>query len=96
MPSLTLRDIPTGLLEEIRALSERERRSLNKEFLVIIEDGIRTHLTALDDGTQSHISPATQVTLWRDVVGRWEDARSTAEIVDDIRNHRTVGREVHL
>ena len=36
MTSMTLRDIPGEMLDKIRLLSERERRSLNKQFLVIV------------------------------------------------------------
>ena len=96
MASLTLRDIPGEMLDRIRALSERERRSLNKQFLVIAEDGLKTHTAALDRGRECGPSPSLQLALWRDIAGKWEDERSTDEIVADIRRHRTAGREVRL
>jgi len=37
MPSLTIRDIPEELLEQLRASAKRERRSLNSEVLRRLE-----------------------------------------------------------
>ena len=96
MASLTVRDIPGDVLDKIRVLSERERRSLNKQVLVIVEDGLRTHTAALERSRESGPTPSLQVALWRDLAGKWEDERSTVEIVADIRRHRTLGREVRL
>ncbi len=96
MASLTVRDIPGDILARIKLLSERERRSLNKQFLVIVEAGLMTHTAALERDPQSGPSASLQVALWRDIAGKWEDERSTAEIVADIRGSRTLGREVRL
>ena len=96
MASMTVRDIPGEMLDRIRVLSERERRSVNKQFLVIVEDGLRAHTAALERNRESGPTPSLQVALWRDMAGKWEDERSTAEVVADIRRHRTVGREVRL
>jgi hypothetical protein len=84
------------LLNKIKVLSARERRSLNKQFLVIVEDGLKTHTAALEGGLNAGPSPSLQVALWRDIAGKWEDERSTEEIVADIRRHRTAGRQVRL
>jgi hypothetical protein len=96
MASMTVRDISDEMLDRIRLLSERERRSVNKQFLVIVEDGLRAHTAAMDCGRWTGPSASLQVALWRDMVGKWEDERSTDEIIADIRNHRTRGREVRL
>jgi hypothetical protein len=96
MASLTVRDIPGEVLTKIKLLSERERRSLNKQFLVIVEDGLKSYTAAHEHDRKSGPSPSLQVALWRDLVGKWEDERSTTDIIADIRSHRTVGREVQL
>lgn len=96
MASLTVRDIPTELLDRIKILSSRERRSLNKQFLVVMEDGLRTHAAALERNREVGPTPSLQVAMWRDIAGKWEDDRPTDEIIADIRRHRTVGREVEL
>lgn len=43
---------------------------------------------------KSPISVETQVRLWRKLAGRWNDDRSTKEIIDDIYRSRTAGRDV--
>ena len=96
MASLTVRDIPDNVLDKIRILSERDRRSLNKEFLVIVEDGLEAYTAEMERGREAHISPDLQVALWRDLVGTWVDDRPTREIIADIRGSRTAGREVRL
>jgi len=96
MASLTLRDIPDAVLDKIRFLSERERRSLNKEMLVIVEEGLKMHAAELERRQESNIPPHLQVALWRQLKGKWEDSRSSSEIVADLRKARTLGREVRL
>ena len=96
MASLTVRDIPDEVLDRVRILSERDRRSMNKEFLVIVEEGLHAHSAEAERGHAPRISPELQLRLWRDVAGGWEDDRSTGEIVADLRRSRTLGREVHL
>ena len=96
MASLTIRDIPEGILARIRALSERDRRSMNKEFIVIVEDGLQAHCRAAEGDNGRAIPPDVQTALWRDLAGKWEDDRSTKGIVADIRQSRTAGREVSL
>lgn len=92
MPSITVRDLPEELLARIRLLSARERRSMNSEILVLIERGLDRHLD--DKGLPSEISATTQVGIWELLAGQWRDRRSTPEIVRDIYESRTVGREV--
>ena len=81
MASLTVRDIPGDMLDKIKVLSARERRSLNKQFLVIVEDGLKTRTTALERGRDPGPTPSLQVALWRDIAGKWEAARG--EILSD-------------
>jgi plasmid stability protein len=97
MASMTIRDIPDDVVERLKILSQRERRSLNKEFVVMVERGLRTSMTALGrGGPEPHLSASGQAELWAALAGRWEDERPTAEIIADIRNSRTLGREVAL
>lgn len=95
MASLTVRNIPDEILEKIKALSSIDRRSLNNEVLFILERG--TYDVVLDRVHKvKHLSKATQLEIWKSLLGTWEDARSTKEIIDDIYTHRTVGRDVKL
>ena len=60
MSSITVRDIPAEMLDRVRDLSEIEHRSLNKQFLVIVADGLRTHTEVLDRNRESGPSPRTR------------------------------------
>ncbi len=97
MSSLTVRDIPEDVLETLRALSSRERRSLNSEILVVLEEGVRSHLAGRPAAPGFERVPRDiQLALWKELAGTWEDERDTAEIVADIRRARSMGRKVSL
>jgi hypothetical protein len=97
MAALTIRGIPDGVVDRIRALSERERRSLNKEFLVIVEEGLQAHEQENGwDRVEPRIPRDLQLALWEELAGSWQDRRPTSEIIADIRSSRTLGREVRL
>jgi plasmid stability protein len=93
MASFTLRNIPENLLEGLRILSERERRSLNNELLMVLEEGLNAK--AERSGVEPP-SPELQAELWMDLCGKWEDDRSAEEIIEGIRSARSMGREVDL
>lgn len=96
MPSLTVRNIPDGLLDRIRILSIHERRSINNEVLTILEKGIETQIASELNKSPSILSKSTQIDLWKDLCGKWADDRKTDEIIEDIYNARTKGRDVNL
>ncbi|MBI2195391.1 MAG: Arc family DNA-binding protein [Planctomycetes bacterium] len=95
MANLTVRNIPDDVMENIRILARRDRRSLNYEILVLLEAGlareVEKHLPA-----ERPISAELQLQLWHHLCGKWRDDRSTEEIIQDIRDHRTLGRSVEL
>lgn len=93
MASLTLRNIPDYLLSGIRILSERERRSLNNEMLVVLEEGFASKAERLD---AAPLGPELQAELWLELCGAWEDDRSTEEIIGNLRDSRSLGRPVDL
>ena len=96
MPNLTVRNIPQEVLTKLRALASRERRSLNSELLVVLESGLRTHMEPSHRSREAGISRETQLDLWEGLCGKWKDPRSPAEIIDDLRQSRTPGRDVSL
>ena len=53
MASLTLRNIPNELLEQFRADAKRERRSLNSELLLLLEDAAQQRRAKLRRGTKA-------------------------------------------
>jgi len=94
MPDLTVRNIPESLMSRIRILAETERRSVNNEILVLLETGIDEEIES--GGTGRTASVEVQLALWEQLCGKWEDERPASEIVRDIMEHRTLGREVAL
>jgi hypothetical protein len=70
--SFTLRNIPEFLMEGLRILSERERRSLNNELLVVLEEGPAARAERLEPAS---LGPELQADLWLELCGKWEDER---------------------
>jgi plasmid stability protein len=95
MKNLTIRNIPDELLEKIKVLSKAERRSLNSEILIILEKGLNKELNS-SANSKSNISKELQVEIWKTLAAKWEDDRSTEEIIKDIYDNRTMGRDVEL
>ncbi|MFW6137914.1 MAG: FitA-like ribbon-helix-helix domain-containing protein [Spirochaetota bacterium] len=95
MANITVRNIPDEILEKIKKLSSIEKRSLNKELLVIIEKGTHWEITEMHTSKKT-IPKSIQVHLWKNLSEKWDDERSTDEIIKDIYNGRTYGREISL
>lgn len=85
MPTLTIRDLPTDVLDRLRRRAAEERRSLNQEAIHLIELALRAHM----------FSPAAQVEAWLSL-GRWKSKRSAKQEIAAIYKARTPGRPVNL
>jgi hypothetical protein len=96
MATVTIRNIPESILEQIKALSALERRSMNSEILVLLEQAVRLHHHATEQSSGRLLSPETQTAMWRGLSGKWQDERSAEEIIEDIYENRTAGRNVDL
>jgi len=96
MANLTIRNIPDSVLDRIKTLSALERRSMNNEILVLLEQAVRSYQGSTDQLTQAPFAPEAQIEVWERLVGKWEDERSAEEIIDDIYSNRTPGRSVDL
>ena len=96
MPNLTIRDIPTDVLNKIKFLSQTERRSINSEILLILEKGLKNYIYENASSKNHIISKETQLEIWANLSGKWEDNRETESIIDDIYSKRTKGRDVIL
>ena len=95
MANITIRNIPDDVFEMIKRLSSVEKRSINNELLVIIERG--TNSEAEDKMKKRKLIPKSiQINLWKNLSHKWEDSRTTEEIIADIYAARTMGREFRL
>ena len=96
MPNITIRDIPADILDKIKILSQTERRSINNEILLIIENGLKNYTRDSDTVKNQVISKETQLAIWSNLSGKWEDTKETEAIISDIYKNRTEGRAVKL
>ena len=93
--NITVRNIPEEIVRKIRALSQLGKRSLNNEILLLLERGVQEEVNNLSK-TKKNISKETQLSIWKKLANEWDDERSTQEIITDIYENRTLGREVNL
>lgn len=93
--NITVRNIPDEVIEKIRTLSKMERRSLNSEILRVLEKGTQEELHHRFD-IKRNISKSAQIDIWKKLANQWKDERSTDDIIKDIYENRTLGREVKL
>ncbi len=96
MANVTVRNIPDRALKQIHRRAEAERRSLNSEILVLLEQAVDLPRDRGDPLQTGILSTAAQIERWEDLCGRWRDDREWREIADDIVADRTAGREVAL
>ncbi|MFW5700729.1 MAG: Arc family DNA-binding protein [Cyclobacteriaceae bacterium] len=95
MANITIRNIPESIFKKIKTLSKIEKRSINSELLMIIENGLKLK-EVIENDKKINISKETQIELWESFTGSWEDTRETETIIENIYKHRTEGRDVSL
>ena len=93
MVSLTIRNIPEEILRRIRIFAARERRSMNSEMLMVIEEGLSSRIAAeattgsfaagaLSVGTA--LSSAGREKVWTELCGEWKDTKSEREALSEV------------
>jgi plasmid stability protein len=93
--NITVRNIPDEVIKKIRTLSKIRKRSINNEILLILERGIGDELEKTIQ-EQKSITKMTQINIWQNLANEWDDNRTTEEIINDIYNKRTLGRNIKL
>ena len=93
--NLTIRNIPDDVINKIRTLSQMEKRSLNNEILFVLERGMQEEVRHFFN-IKRNISKNAQINIWKRLSKEWQDDRSTDEIINDIYNSRTLGREFQV
>jgi plasmid stability protein len=93
--NITVRNIPDEVIRKIKTLSHKSKRSLNNEILVILEQSLQDEMR-VNFGVTSHLTRDVQVSIWKKLASAWHDERSTQDIIEDIYESRTLGREFHL
>jgi plasmid stability protein len=94
MPSLTLKDIPMPLMERLRSRAAKDRRSLNREAIWLLEQALEP---SGDPALYLRQERDAQLGAWKALAGRWQGSNEeTDELVEDIYRTRTLGRDVVL
>ncbi|OGI11286.1 MAG: hypothetical protein A2Y40_01255 [Candidatus Margulisbacteria bacterium GWF2_35_9] len=93
--NITIRNIPDDVIDKIKTISKMEKRSLNNEILLVLERGVEDELKN-SFNIKRNISRESQIEIWKKLSKQWKDDRTTEEIIEDIYESRTLGREVDL
>lgn len=91
MASVTLKNLPDELLDELRTAAERDRRSLTQEIIHLLETALRERPKEVE---QPDIK--AQVAAWRKLAGKWESTEDAESEAASVRKARTRGRKVDL
>jgi plasmid stability protein len=96
MTSITIRNIPNEIFDLVKTLAQTEKRSINNELVLLIEKAVGDYVGRNKIADENLISKETQLSLWKEIMGKWEDERTAEMIIKDIYESRTFGREVNL
>jgi plasmid stability protein len=93
MASLTLKNLPDALLRDLRKAAERDRRSVTKEIIYLLEASLRARVErSRSRGTDVH----AQLAAWRKLAGKWDSDVDRATEAERLIERRTSGREIDL
>ena len=92
MASLTLKDLPETLLDQLRTKARQERRSMTQQAIVLLEEAL-VRQQAANQGADVR---QQQVAVWREVAGRWTSSQTVDDEIAGIYSARSEGREVEL
>jgi DNA phosphorothioation-dependent restriction protein DptG len=92
MATLTIKNIPENLIEQLRNRATHERRSLNQEVIHLLEQ----ILISSETSGQIRAAAQRQVEAWQKIAGRWKSALTPEEEIHQIYSARTTGRDVKL
>ena len=96
MSSLTLKNVPDELLEQLRSRAREQRRSLNSEAIILLEQALAPDARAMPASLEA-TERAVQLAAWERLGGRWPGGDAALDaLVADIYVARTEGREVDL
>ncbi|MBQ3343989.1 MAG: Arc family DNA-binding protein [Kiritimatiellae bacterium] len=93
MATVTVRELPTKTLDALKMRASVNHRSLNGEILCIFDYAV-SGMSEFDFIRENRARRQRQAL--RAVFGKWEDDRSEEDIVKEIEEARTKGREVSL
>ena len=93
MASLTLKNLPDDLIEELRAAAEDDRRSLNQEAMHLLTLALRARAASTPTAPTD---VRAQVVAWRKLAGKWASDVDRATEASALFKRRSRGRKVNL
>ncbi len=93
MTSLTLKDFPEDLLNRLRLVAHRERRSMAQQAYHLLERGLKSEE---DRASLPSKEVTEQVARWRRLAGLWKSHLPFEEEVESLQAARTAGRPLDL
>lgn len=99
MVNLTLRNIPEELLKKVRIFAARERRSLNSEMLMIVEEGVNHRISegTANAGGQNNsatMSGLARDKLWTELCGSWQGSESIQDLIAAVYVQRSGDKQI--
>ena len=94
LPSVTIKDIPPGILRRVRARAARERRSMNSEIIRLLDEALAGR--AVSSRLSAEERASAQADAWLSLGGRWYGRGSAKREIRAIYSARTRGRPVSL
>jgi hypothetical protein len=91
MTSLTLKNIPTNLLAALRAAAANDRRSVNQQAILLLEQALTERA-----GGPGRAAVEAQVAAWRALAGQWRSNVDEAAERAEVHARRSGGRPVEL
>lgn len=82
MAILQVRDIDDRIYENLKRISQQNKRSISQEVIHIIETYLSNPQTIKKNSTEEFLKLA----------GSWEDNKSAKEIIAEIRNGRSANK----
>lgn len=89
MASLTLKNLPDGLLRALRRAADKDRRSVTQEIIHLLECA----LGRARGGAAGPPDADAQLAAWRKLAGKWESDVDRATEAERLAERRTSGRE---
>ncbi len=81
-------------MERLRVRAAQDRRSLNREAIWLLEQAVEP---SANDVLHARQDRDAQLAAWQALAGRWQGTvEETDELLEDIYQSRTPGREIVL
>lgn len=94
MASLTIKNIPDELLEQLRQKAAADRRSLNQQILRLLERALV--VGEMLDQRQLRSEIEAQASKWEALAGKWGTAEPAEQEIARIYATRSKGRKVNV